>query len=101
MSDMPQWIERSVLLYFSGPEGRARVPEVFPAHHAYTVDFQSRRPGELLLTGPLAEPVEGQPGAMNVFTTPEAAEDFAKSDPFVTEGVVSSWTVRTWLLGGE
>jgi len=97
----PQWTERFVLLYFSGPEGRARVPEMFPAHHAYTVDFQGRRPGELLLTGPFAEPVEGQPGAMNIFTSRGAAEQFAASDPFVTEGVVASWTVRTWLVGGQ
>lgn len=101
MTTQPQWIERFVLLYFSGPEGRARVRELFPAHHAYTLDFQARRPGELLLTGPFADPVEGQPGAMNVFTSQQAAEEFAASDPFVTEGVVASWTVRTWLLGGE
>ena len=47
--------------------------------------------------GPLAEPVAGQPGAMNVFTTRVAAEEFAPSDPFVVEGVVESWSVRTWL----
>lgn len=98
---MPQWTERFVLLYFSKNEGRARVPELFPAHHAYTVDFQRNRPGELLLTGPFAEPVEAQPGAMSVFTTRHAAEEFAANDPFVTEGVVDSWSVRTWLLGSD
>src|SRR5690242_12872802 len=101
MADAPQWTERFVLLYFSGPDGRARVPEVFPAHHAYTVDFQTARPGELLLTGPFAEPIEGQPGAMNVFTSRAAAEDFVAADPFVTEGVVASWSVRTWLTSPE
>ena len=101
MSQMPQWTERFVLMYFTGPDGRTRVPEVFPAHHAYTLDFQGRRPGELLLTGPFAEPVEGQPGAMNVFTNRAAAEEFAAGDPFVTEGVVASWSVRTWLTGAE
>ena len=101
MTETPQWSERFVLLYFSGADGRARVPEMFPAHHAYTLDFQARRPGELLLTGPFAEPLEGQPGAMNVFTSRESAEEFATSDPFVTEGVVASWIVRTWLIGGE
>lgn len=94
-----QWTERFVLSYFSGEDGRARVREVYPAHHAYTVAFRSRRPGELLLTGPYAEPVDGQPGAMNVFTTRDAAEEFAADDPFVTQGVVDRWTVRTWLLG--
>ena len=97
MADAPQWVERFVLFYFSGPDGRTRVPEVFPRHLAYTRDFMARRPGELLLTGPLAEPVAGQPGAVNVFTTRAAAEEFAPSDPFVVEGVVESWSVRTWL----
>jgi uncharacterized protein YciI len=101
MADMPLWIERFVLLYFSGADGRTRVPEVFPAHHAYTLDFQAARPGELLLTGPFADPVAGQPGAMNVFTTREAAETFAAGDPFVTAGVVESWSVRSWLTSGE
>lgn len=101
MSDAPQWLERFVLLYFSGPDGRSRVPEVFPRHHAYTLSFKSERPGELLLTGPFADPIEGQPGAMNIFTTRESAENFAASDPFVTEGVIASWTVRTWLTGAN
>jgi uncharacterized protein YciI len=101
VTDTPQWTERYVLLYFSGEDGRARVPEVFPAHHEYTVAFRARRPGELLLTGPFAEPQEGQAGAMNVFATRGSAEEFAADDPFVTEGVVASWVVRTWLTGAD
>lgn len=99
--DAPQWTERFVLAYFSGPDGRAKVPAVFPRHHEYTVAFRARRPGELLLTGPFAEPTEGQPGAMNVFTNRAAAEDFAAGDPFVAEGVVETWTIRTWLIGED
>lgn len=101
MPEAPQWTERFVLFYFSGEEGRARVPEVFPAHHEYTNSFRGEQPGELLFTGPFAEPAPGQPGAMNIFATREAAEVFAASDPFVTEGVVSSWAVRTWLTGAD
>ncbi len=96
MDETPRWTERFVLFYTSSA-GRARVPEVFPRHHAYTVAFMAERPGELLLTGPFADPVDGQPGAMNVFTTRQAAEEFAAADPFVTEGVVERWTVHTWL----
>ncbi|WP_415853918.1 YciI family protein [Sinomonas sp. G460-2] len=101
MTGTPQWTERFVLLYFSGDEGRARVPEVFPAHHAYTASFRAQRPDQLLLTGPFADSSPGQPGAMNVFATREAAEEFAADDPFVTEGVVASWSVRTWLTGED
>lgn len=97
----PQWIERFVLHYFQGPEGRAKVPAVFPAHHEYTVAFRARRPEELLMTGPFAEPVEGQPGAMNIFTSREAAEEFVAGDPFVTEGVVANWSIRTYLVGAD
>jgi uncharacterized protein len=33
---------------------------------------------------------------MSVFTSREAAEEFAKGDPFVVNGVVRSWEVREW-----
>ena len=32
----------------------------------------------------------------SVFTTHEAAMDFASGDPFVQHGVVSAWQVREW-----
>jgi uncharacterized protein YciI len=35
-------------------------------------------------------------GSMAVFSTREAAEEFARSDPFVLNGVVSRWRVREW-----
>jgi len=35
-------------------------------------------------------------GSMAVFSSREAAEEFAHSDPFVLNGVVSSWRVREW-----
>jgi len=33
---------------------------------------------------------------MAIFTSREAAEDFAAGDPFVLEGVVSRWYLREW-----
>lgn len=33
---------------------------------------------------------------MAVFTTREAAEEFAKDDLFVLHGVVSRWSIREW-----
>jgi uncharacterized protein YciI len=33
---------------------------------------------------------------MAVFTTREAAEEFAEGDPFVLNGVVSRWEIRAW-----
>ncbi|HKR96460.1 MAG TPA: YciI-like protein [Candidatus Angelobacter sp.] len=51
--------------------------------------------GELLLGGALADPVDG---AMLVFRddSPAAAEAFAQSDPYVTNGLVTQWRVRKW-----
>lgn len=33
---------------------------------------------------------------MAIFTSDEAARDFAESDPFVLEGVVATWEIREW-----
>jgi len=51
--------------------------------------------GELLLAGALADPVDG---AVFVFQgeSPEEAEKFAQSDPYVLNGLVTRWRVRAW-----
>ncbi len=51
--------------------------------------------GQLVLGGALAEPADT---ALLMFRgdTPEAAESFAKSDPYVINGLVKSWRVRPW-----
>jgi uncharacterized protein len=51
--------------------------------------------GELVLAGALAEPPDG---AVIVFRgpSPEAAENFARRDPYVTNGLVTSWRIRKW-----
>ncbi len=51
--------------------------------------------GELVLGGALASPVDG---AILLFkgATPEVAERFAKSDPYVANGLVKRWYVREW-----
>ena len=51
--------------------------------------------GELLLGGALAEPVDG---AVLLFKgdSPDVAERFARSDPFVTNGLVTRWRIRPW-----
>ncbi len=51
--------------------------------------------GDLVLGGALADPVDG---AVLLFSgdSPEVAEDFAASDPFVIGGLITSWRVREW-----
>lgn len=51
--------------------------------------------GEILLAGALANPVDG---VVLVFQgdSAEVAEKFAKTDPYVTNGVIKRWYVREW-----
>ena len=63
---------------------------------------QAHERGELVLAGALAEPADG---AIIVFRgeSTEPAVAFAKADPYVTNGLVTSWRVRKWatVVGGE
>jgi uncharacterized protein len=51
--------------------------------------------GDLVLAGALADPYDR---ALLVFgpDAREAAEAFARADPYVTNGLVTSWSVRRW-----
>ena len=51
--------------------------------------------GDIVLAGALANPVDG---AVLIFQgeSSKAAEDFAKADPYVINGAVTSWHVREW-----
>jgi len=51
--------------------------------------------GDLVLGGALANPPDG---AVLLFrgASPAAAEQFAKDDPYVINGLVKSWRVREW-----
>ena len=80
-----------VLFYEPNDDLREKIPQHFPAHRARWGEFQAR--GTLLLIGPFVNPREG---AMAVFSTRAAAEEFAASDPFVTNGIVSRWYIREW-----
>jgi uncharacterized protein len=55
----------------------------------------ARARGELVLAGALADPVDG---AVLIFKgdSPEAARVFAETDPYVINGLVTSWRVREW-----
>ena len=66
--------------------------ENYPAHSARVEEFARR--GDLLMVGTFDEPMNGE--AMGVFTTREAAEEFARGDAFVLNGVVRDWRVLAW-----
>ena len=52
--------------------------------------------GELLMAGALSDPCDR---AVLVFRAHEraAVEAFARSDPYVTNGLVTRWQVRPWM----
>jgi len=56
---------------------------------------ESHGRGEIQLAGALADPADG---ALLVFRADDAAvaEDFAKNDPYVKNGLVKKWQVRKW-----
>ena len=57
--------------------------------------WASHAHGDMLLGGALAEPADT---ALLMFRgeSPAAAEEFAKTDPYVLNGLVKSWRVRQW-----
>lgn len=64
--------------------------------------WQASQRGELVLAGALADPTDG---AVLLFRGESAsvAEDFARTDPYVTSGAVKRWYVREWttVVGDE
>jgi uncharacterized protein YciI len=81
-----------VLLYESADDVAAKAPARFPAHRERLDAFHAR--GDLLMVGTFGDPQTQ--GSMAIFTTREAAEEFAAGDPFVLHGVVRAWEVRDW-----
>jgi uncharacterized protein YciI len=53
--------------------------------------------GELLLGGAFDDPVDT---ALLIFRVADASivDDFARHDPYVTSGLVTSWKIRPWIV---
>lgn len=89
-----------ILSYDLAPDYLTRRPKFRDVHLARAWEAVER--GELVLGGALGDPVEG---ALLLFVgdTPEAAEAFARADPYVTNGLVAGWHVRPWttVVGAE
>lgn len=77
---------------------RRRAP--FRDHHLRLVGEAHAR-GELSIAGALGDPPDG---VLLIFRdAAEAAERFARADPYVANGLVTGWRVRPWhvAVGGE
>ena len=83
-----------LLFYEAGPDYLARRP-AFRREHLQKA-WAAKERGELVLGGALASPVDG---AVLLFKgdTEAVAESFAKTDPYVLNGLVARWHVREWI----
>ena len=82
-----------LLTYDLAPDYLARRGEFRDEHLQLAWDAQAR--GEIVIAGALADPADQ---ALLLFTgdSPAAAEQFAKADPYVINGLVTGWRVRQW-----
>jgi len=80
-----------LLFYDLAPDYLARRGDYRALHLQLAWDAAER--GELVLAGPLADPADQ---AVLLFSDAAAAERFANSDPYVREGLVTAWRVRSW-----
>ena len=84
---------RWVLIYELVDDYIERRPEFRPQHLELATAAHDR--GELLLAGALADPYDR---ALLVFAgdSADVAAAFARNDPYVLNGLVTSWSVRQW-----
>jgi hypothetical protein len=80
-------------MYETAPDYLARRGEFRAAH--LRLAWQAVERGEIVLGGAVGDPVES---AMILFNcaSPDVPEAFAKRDPYVLNGVVSSWRIVRW-----
>ena len=79
-----------VVIGEAGGASREQIMEVYPRHKLVVDAFVAR--GEVVGIGPF-----GDGGNMAIFRSQEAAEAFVQQDPFILEGLVTSYAVRPWL----
>jgi len=90
-----QEMEARNMLYavIGTPAGKPRdeIMAIYPRHKAFLDLFIER--GEVVGVGPFIDPGGGN---MGLFRSRAAAEEFAKSDPFLLEGAVKEYTIKDW-----
>lgn len=82
-----------LLFYELSSDYLDRRPEFRTAHLRFAWEASER--AELVLGGALMDPVDT---ALLLFSgdSPAVAENFARADPYVTNGLVKRWHVREW-----
>jgi uncharacterized protein YciI len=80
---------KAVVIGESSGATMEQIMAVFPRHKAVVDEFVAK--GEVIGIGPFSDR-----GNMAIFRSREAAEEFAKRDPFALEGLVKSYVIRDW-----
>ena len=80
---------KAVIIGESSGASMEAIMAVYPRHKAVVEQFIER--GEVIGIGPFTDR-----GNMGIFRTREAAEAFARQDPFILEGLVKSFVIRDW-----
>ncbi|WP_269520910.1 YciI-like protein [Alteromonas sp. BMJM2] len=82
------------LLTYTVIPGYLEARQQYRQQHIQLANEAAQR-GELCLGGALSDPTDS---AVLLFKggSDEVAKQFAKSDPYVVNGLVTNWTVRQW-----
>jgi uncharacterized protein len=82
---------KAVLIGEGAGASMETIMSVYPRHKMVADKFIER--GDVIGMGPFTDNVRGN---MAIFKTREAAEQFAKEDPFILEGLIKSFVIRDW-----
>jgi uncharacterized protein YciI len=84
------------LLFYKTIENYVEKRTPYRAEHLELAK-EAHQNGALVMAGAMAEPADG---AVLIFKgeSPKIAEDFAKNDPYVKNGLIKSWEVRPWTV---
>jgi uncharacterized protein YciI len=82
------------LLFYDAGRGYLERRAQFRGEHLQRA-WDAYRRGELVVAGAFADPVDGA-ALMFAGENKSVAEEFAQSDPYVTNGLVAHWIVREW-----
>ena len=80
---------KSVVIGESSGAPMETIMRVYPRHKEVVNKYIAK--GEVIGIGPFSDL-----GNMAIFKTRAAAEQFASEDPFILEGIVSSFVIRDW-----
>ncbi len=80
--------------YSSFAEAKQKDPQVITAHTERTKQFHAH--GKLVMAGAFCDRPNEPLTTMAVLTSLEAAEEYARGDPFLLKAMIDNWHIREW-----